>query len=211
MDWKFSEAYVLRHLHNLLDGKAERFYWDKVSSDFSNFGKEKACFIRICNGVSMQNLIRLFLQGVLFRGIVENISCAISEVLEKLRETMLKFAPLGPTSFCTEKVKVEYLYISMVLVQLGANTSCTTLLPRTALEFSPAVHNPWHIIATSTENVCNIHVASAGATNTLVEEAGNIRSSVKKSWIVTLKVYVQQNVTWTTRERLFRATVPQLR
>lgn len=110
MDYKLSEPQVLQYLHNLFDGESKRFYREKVAPSANNYGQAKNFLVRNYSSPSRQNRIRQFLQGLTLKGIIEKESCDTSEALERLRETITKYAPQGPGSFRTEEAKVEYLY-----------------------------------------------------------------------------------------------------
>lgn len=60
--------------------------------------------------------MRSYLQGLKLPNITQNENCDVSDVLEKISNTIARYEPQGSVSHRSEKSKVEYLYNSVICI-----------------------------------------------------------------------------------------------
>lgn len=126
IDYSFTPEQKLKYLHNLFEGEAKAFYREHVFTVCHSYPEACNTLLAKFNNISRQIRVRQYLQSLSLNAIVSKESCDVSEGLEKLRNTIVKFAPQGPMSYRSEEAKVEYLYNAVVNCEWAKNalTQC---------------------------------------------------------------------------------------
>lgn len=131
VDYQLSYELKFQFLHNLFDGEARRFYLDKIAPFNSIYTEVKKKMIDQYNNSTTQNRMRQYLQNLKLSTIMEKESCDVTTGIEKLRDTVNKYTPLGPESHRTDSSKIEYIYDAVVEHEWASSalTNCYTATP----------------------------------------------------------------------------------
>lgn len=70
---------------------------------------QKACLIRSCNSVSIQNRMWQYLQIVMLKVTIEKESCDTSKAQKRLREITTKYFQQGPDYTAPNEAQLKYV------------------------------------------------------------------------------------------------------
>jgi hypothetical protein len=132
-DYNLSAKQKLDYMHRVLDGKAKRFYREKILLSCATFAEATGMMQEEFNSLPRQSRVRKLLQKLRISTIVGNRRCSVTEVLKNLREIITKLTPQGPRTHSSEEGKVEYLYKAVV----GATWA------KSVLSSSQSASPPW--------------------------------------------------------------------
>ena len=94
-----------RYLHSLFECEAKRFYRTHGQNQCISYESSKSKMESEFNSITRQRRVRQYLQSLRLNKIREKESCEVTEGLEKLRDTITKFARQGPKSHRTDEAK----------------------------------------------------------------------------------------------------------
>lgn len=100
----------MRYVHNLFEGDGKHHYREEIKNIFESHEDAKRLLIAKLTNINKQNPIPQYLQSLEIKNIMEKEACNTSEALEKIRDTITKYATEGPFSYQSQEVKIEYLY-----------------------------------------------------------------------------------------------------
>lgn len=106
-DYSFKSDQHLKYFHNLFDGKAVRFCRENISLKCTSYKNAKQVMEKQYINLNRPLRIRQYLQDLNIFEILERESCRVGSGFEKLCNTITKYAPQGPLSYCTEEGKLK--------------------------------------------------------------------------------------------------------